>query len=346
MPFKQDIICVPSTLYRNKNNYKLQILLYTPYIEDISALISKIDDTTAGMAGGGVGTRPPRKCSNEDTSTPSWFQHKKHFFIFSYSGKPIYSRYGDELALNTFMASMSAMSSFIESQNDVLSYLTAGSHKFVFLQKDPLVLVCISRKGEPYSVIKQQLEYIHGLVISVLTQTSIKAIFDAKYDLRDLLGGTDRFIDNIIHKSNRDPSILLNSVHCLRLPNNIRNIITNSLQNHRNDTDLQSENIQEELIKAVNNQDYTVSQTDIPNLLHFLYKSRSSGYATYPVLTPPYSINKQEQKSQTETLIVAVQNNHELYATFSPLELKKNVLESFAQLLQWIKEYENVLFIN
>ncbi|KAF2076285.1 hypothetical protein CYY_002400 [Polysphondylium violaceum] len=430
-------------------------------IEDISTLLAKIEDANAG-------SRPPRKYSEQDNSNPEWFKHKKHFFIFSFSGKPIYSRYGDEVALNTFMATLSAMTSFVESQNDVLRSLVAGKHQFVFLQKNPLCLVCICNTGEPQMMIQQQLEYIHAMVISVLTQTNIKAVFDAKYDLRDLLGGTDKLIDNIIHKVNLDFPILLNSVQCIRLNYNTRNSITNILQNRKSDSiifslllvdnklvsmvkqkktqtlkpqdihiilnyissstikdsesfmpiclpnfndagflhlyicfiypqvclllfsnqvdsfyqlseckdlivkDIESENLVDELTKSANTHEYSTSQTEVPNLLHFIYKNRISNYSTHPIFTSPYtskpekkrlfrlyqhiynrannSLNKPHKyyyyTSQTETIFVLINSSHEIYATFSPLELKKSVFESLNILLQWIKENENVLFLS
>ncbi|KAM9958279.1 hypothetical protein ACTFIW_001141 [Dictyostelium discoideum] len=431
-------------------------------IEDLSNyILSKIDESST------VTGRPARKYSEQDTSTPEWFDHKKHFFILSFSGKPIYSRYGDEVALNTFMASLSAMSSFVESSNDELRYITAGKYQFVFIQKNPLNLVCIANTGEPYQMIKQQLEYIHALIISVLTQSNIKAVFEAKYDLRDLLGGTDKYLDNFIHQTNSDFSILLNSVNCLRLNNNIRNSITNILSNRKCDSllfsylisgnklistvkhkktpslksqdihivmnyvlstssfreseswipiclpnyndsgflhlyicylysdvclllfsnqaesfyqmneiktlvskDMEQESLVDELNRAVALHDYTTAFTEVPNLLHFLYKNRSSNYSTYPVFSPPYSIHKKEKKrlfrlyqhiinhvnnssnkphkyyyhtSATETIIVAISNHHELYATFSPLETKKNVFESFTFLLQWITKDNSII---
>jgi len=445
----------------NNNNNNDENETITTDIEDISTLLAKIEDSS--------GSRPPRKYSEQDNSDPEWFKHKKHFFIFSFSGKPIYSRYGDEVALNTFMATLSAMTSFVESQNDVLRHLVAGKHQFVFLQKNPLCLVCICNTSEPNMMIKQQLEYIHAMVISVLTQTNIKAVFDAKYDLRDLLGGTDKLIDNLIHKVNLDFPILLNSVQCLRLNYNIRNSITNILQNRKSDSiifslllvdnklvsmvkqkktqtlkpqdihiimnyissstivkdsesfmpiclpnfndagflhlyicfiypqvclllfsnqvdsfyqlseckdliikDIENENLADELNRAANTHEYSTSQTDVPNLLHFIYKNRISNYSTHPIFSPPYTSKPEKKRlfrlyqhiyhrannsltkphkyyyytSQTETIFVLINSSHEIYATFSPLESKKSVVESLNLLLQWIKENENQLFLS
>ncbi|GAM25264.1 hypothetical protein SAMD00019534_084390, partial [Acytostelium subglobosum LB1] len=425
---------------------------------------STIDETTL------AGIDHPvlvKKYAHEDSSTPNWFLHKKHFFIFSASGKPIYSRYGDEVQLNTFMATLSAMTSFVEAQNDDLRFITAGDFSFVFLNRYPLVLVSIYQTSEPPKIIQGQLDYIHALIVSLLTQSNIKAVFDAKYDLRDLLGGTDKFLDNLIKMIDNDTATLLNSVNCLRLNCNTRNEITTIIQSNKHENvlfallvsgnklisivkqkkyslkpqdihilmnfvsstssfreseswipiclpnfndsgflhlyicyitpdvclllfsaqaeafynlsssknaivkELESRNLVEEISKAVLSHHYTVQQTEVPHLLHFMYKSRSTQFTTSPMLTAPY-IQKQEKKrlfrlyqhitnrvnnsstkphkyfyhtSQHETVIVAVASSHELYATFSPLETKQNVFESFSALLQWIKDNESTLFI-
>jgi hypothetical protein len=51
----------------------------------------------------------------QDDASTSWRKRKKHFFILSNSGKPIYSRYGDEHKLAGFSATLQAIISFVEN---------------------------------------------------------------------------------------------------------------------------------------------------------------------------------------------------------------------------------------
>ena len=44
-----------------------------------------------------------------------FYQIRKHFLIFSEAGKPVYTRYGDEMTLAPFFATMSAVIPKIES---------------------------------------------------------------------------------------------------------------------------------------------------------------------------------------------------------------------------------------
>ncbi|GAU12939.1 hypothetical protein TSUD_97500 [Trifolium subterraneum] len=60
---------------------------------------------------------PGKRHQNEDDGSLSWRKRKKHFFILSNSGKPIYSRYGDEHKLAGFSATLQAIVSFVENGN-------------------------------------------------------------------------------------------------------------------------------------------------------------------------------------------------------------------------------------
>jgi len=112
-----------------------------------------------------------------------------------------------------------------------LRFITAGKHKFVFLVKGPIILVSISKTGEPVSQLIQQLNYVHSQVISILT-AGVNQIFErrAYFDLRALLGGADKFLDSLVSLMDHDPSYLLNAIHCLRLDNSIRSAISSVIQ--------------------------------------------------------------------------------------------------------------------
>lgn len=59
-----------------------------------------------------------------------WKDHKKHFFILSHAGKPIWSRYGDENRLAGFTGVLQGIISYMESyQGDKIKSITAGKHQ-------------------------------------------------------------------------------------------------------------------------------------------------------------------------------------------------------------------------
>eukprot|EP01118_Nematostelium_gracile_P010715 TRINITY_DN3732_c0_g2_i2.p1 TRINITY_DN3732_c0_g2~~TRINITY_DN3732_c0_g2_i2.p1 ORF type:complete len:372 (-),score=56.92 TRINITY_DN3732_c0_g2_i2:62-1177(-) len=128
------------------------------------------------------------------------------------------------------MASLVAMVSFIQDMGDNLNWISAGKHIFVFVVKGPLVFVGVSRTGEPRSQIVQQLNYIHSQLVSILTGGMIDHVFRrSNFDLRDLLGAADIFLDSLMIQMDVDLSYMLNSVHCLRIESAVRTTISNAI---------------------------------------------------------------------------------------------------------------------
>lgn len=62
----------------------------------------------------------------------------------------------------------------------------------------------------------------------------MKRIFEQRhnYDLRRLLTGAERFMDNLIDMMQVDAGFLLGAVRCLPLPGSVRDTITQSIVQH------------------------------------------------------------------------------------------------------------------
>ncbi|XP_062082086.1 vacuolar fusion protein MON1 homolog [Humulus lupulus] len=161
---------------------------------------------------------PGKRHVDEDDASVSWRKRKKHFFILSHSGKPIYSRYGDEHKLAGFSATLQAIISFVENGGDRVKLIRAGKHQVVFLVKGPIYLVCISCTEEPYESLKGQLEFMYGQMILILTK-SVNRCFEknSKFDMTSLLGGTDAVFSSLIHSFSCNPATFLHAYTCLPL---------------------------------------------------------------------------------------------------------------------------------
>uniref|UniRef100_A0A7N8YED8 Vacuolar fusion protein MON1 homolog n=1 Tax=Mastacembelus armatus TaxID=205130 RepID=A0A7N8YED8_9TELE len=164
---------------------------------------------------------------DEDVTADSWRKHRKHVFVLSEAGKPIYSRYGSEEALSSTMGVMMALVSFVQSGDNIIR-----SHTMVFLQKGPLVLVCVSSSRQSEQQLRGELLYVYYQIISMLTQASISRIFEHKknYDLRRLLAGSEKILDGLLNLVDSDPSFLLAAVHCLPLASSLRDTLSQILQ--------------------------------------------------------------------------------------------------------------------
>ncbi|GAV02463.1 hypothetical protein RvY_13026 [Ramazzottius varieornatus] len=115
---------------------------------------------------------------------------------------------------------------------------------------------------------------------------------------------------------------------------------------------------------------YTVSQTNVFELRHFVYKSASAAQLSSPVVGPPYHSVEQRVAlrsfyrflhrkmhtstratkiivvtSSTEMLLGWVTANFEVYAVLEPWISKHQAVLAIEKLIRWIKKEEHQLFI-
>uniref|UniRef100_A0A8C6STL5 Vacuolar fusion protein MON1 homolog n=1 Tax=Neogobius melanostomus TaxID=47308 RepID=A0A8C6STL5_9GOBI len=144
----------------------------------------------------------------EDVTAESWRQHRKHVFVLSEAGKPIYSRYGSEEALSSTMGVMMALVSFVQSSDNIIR----SEHTVVFLQQGPLVLVCVSCSRQSEQQLRAELMYVYYQIISML------------------LAGSEKILDGLLNLMDSDPSFLIGAVHCLPLASSLRDSLSQILQ--------------------------------------------------------------------------------------------------------------------
>ncbi|KAJ8361144.1 hypothetical protein SKAU_G00176690 [Synaphobranchus kaupii] len=410
------------------------------------------------------------RVKEEDVNSEAWRSHRKHVFVLSEAGKPIYSRYGTEEALSSTMGVMMALVSFVEAGKNIIRSIHAEGYKVVFLRKSPLVLVGVSRTRQSERELTRELLYIYYQIISLLTLTQLNHVFQIKqnYDLRRLLAGTEHLTDNLLRLLDRDPGLLLSAVTCLPLAGSLRDVISSSLQAakakslvfsillagsrlvtlvrkkdqylHHMDlhllfnlvgssstfregegwtpvclpkfntagffhahisylepasdlclilvsTDLEDffnlsdckrrflerlrrRSAYQALQEALQAPSYPVSQVGIPELRHFVYKSKSSGLYTSPEIPMPYQSEEEQERlmglykylhsrmhhptrplrsiyrcAEKENLLALVTSGFELYLCFSPLGTKALAVSAINKLLKWIRKEEDRLFI-
>lgn len=161
----------------------------------------------------------------------AWLAQKKHIFILSQAGKPIYSRYSSEDKLVTVMGVMQALVSFVQAGSDMIRSVHAGDTNFVFVVKGPLILVAVSKTLESVPQLTLQLTYVYNQIISVLTQSQLNRVYDQRrnFDLRRLLSGSERLIDHLLNFMDREPAFFLGAIKCLPLLPSMRSSITQTI---------------------------------------------------------------------------------------------------------------------
>ncbi|KAI9334112.1 trafficking protein Mon1-domain-containing protein [Obelidium mucronatum] len=167
----------------------------------------------------------------EAESISSWSSHRKHFFVLSSAGKPIFSRYGNESEITELMGVFQTIVSFFEhdtsdgdSLGDVIQSFTAGNHLFVFKIMGPIYLVGVSATGESEFELEKQLGYIHDQILSITTLAQLTRIFEKRsnYDLRQLLTGTDAFLHKSISNFRRFLAYTLDSTPTIYIGTKLR----------------------------------------------------------------------------------------------------------------------------
>ncbi|KAI7797970.1 putative vacuolar fusion protein MON1-like protein B [Triplophysa rosa] len=162
----------------------------------------------------------------------SWRQHRKHVFVLSEAGKPIYSRFGSEEALSSTIGVMMALVSFIQAGGNTIKSIFSDERTIVFLQKGPLVFVSVSTTRQSKQQLRSELLHVYHQIVSLLTQACINRIFEhsKNYDLRRLLFGSEKVLDSLLDVMDSEPSFMLSAVQCLPLASSSRDVLSRILQ--------------------------------------------------------------------------------------------------------------------
>ena len=105
-----------------------------------------------------------RTKTNKTMKIEQFYEQKRHYFIMTEGGTPIYSRYGDEIKncslLATFSAIITKFTIFNNEQNsqEKLNYICNENSIIAFLKKGKIVYIALSNKTDSISFLYSQLE--------------------------------------------------------------------------------------------------------------------------------------------------------------------------------------------
>ncbi|KAJ6525298.1 trafficking protein Mon1-domain-containing protein [Mycena vulgaris] len=151
----------------------------------------------------------------------------REYFILTDAGKPVFtSRPGGEDSENmtSTIGIMQALISVFIDDGDKIRCINAGSTRITFVLRAPLYYVCASSWGEPESVTRSHLEYLHLQILSIVTAAQLRRVFERRtnFDLRRLLNGAETFLTSLLSRLEFDLAMATSSLHCLRLEASIR----------------------------------------------------------------------------------------------------------------------------
>ncbi|KAI3748245.1 hypothetical protein L6452_11205 [Arctium lappa] len=283
---------------------------------------------------------PGKRHGDEDDASVSWRERKKHFFVLSHSGKPIYSRYGDEHKLAGFSATLQAIISFVENgTSESFSPIClprynpmAFLHAYVHYFDVDTYLVLLTSSADAFFHLKDCRIRIEKVLLKSNVLSEIQ---------RSLLEGGMRVEDLPVYPSTRSASLFhLNESRLVTRP---------------------QERLQEAFVgtggpaglwhfiyRNMYVDQYVSSEFSSPITGHQqqkrLYKAYQKLYASmHDKGTGPHKT--QFKRNDNYVLLCWVTQDFELYAAFDPLADKSLAIRICNRVCQWVKDVENEIFL-
>ncbi|KAJ1442903.1 trafficking protein Mon1-domain-containing protein [Ochromonadaceae sp. CCMP2298] len=236
--------------------------------------------------------------SSPEGPRPGWELEPKHIFILSSSGKPIFSRYGDEQELVTTFGLLQAMISIVLDSGDSIKSMRAGERKVVFFIRQSMYFVAMSSMDEPEAVLVRQLQFLYHQILLVLT-SKVHDVFlnNPSADIRQLLGpDTTRLLSAACAPALTPESVAFEAVPSVACPRALKEEILVSLRHsvletkaalgillHKDKLLCYSSNATTEL---------NLSTPDVLLLTHFVANSkslRSNDHNWVPICLPSFN---------------------------------------------------------
>eukprot|EP00392_Amoebophrya_sp_AT5.2_P000105 g105.t1 len=180
------------------------------------------------------------KYARETDEDKRWFRHRNHVFVFTFSGKPVYTRYGNDEDISQFgvlQVVASKMAAFFHHSagKDVLRSITTTQRRFVFLEKGPLILVCITgHLALAHTALETLLSRVYRQFVTIVTSGVEKTLMERpNLDIRNLLAGTQHVIGNLVRWSFNDMLLQVEGIEPLPLDPAHRNVCTEALRSTR-----------------------------------------------------------------------------------------------------------------
>ena len=144
-----------------------------------------------------------RTKSNKAMKIEQFYEQKRHYFIMTEGGTPIYSRYGDEIQncslLATFSAIITKFTIFNNEKNsqEKLNYICNDNSIIAFLKKGKIVFIALSNKTDSLSFLYSQLELLYQQLLSIVTSERMPILEEKPSSCSTVLSGINESMDQI-----------------------------------------------------------------------------------------------------------------------------------------------------
>ncbi|CAD8081159.1 unnamed protein product [Paramecium sonneborni] len=169
---------------------------------------------------------------------PEFFTHKRHVFIMTNTGRPIYVRYGSEIKSSIFLATINAIFQkfllffFEDKEKQTLFKISHDKCNIYILQRNQITYICTTNNFQDSEFIMyQMLDFLNTQLISIVTdQANVHLTQKPNYDLAFSVGGSRNLLTLAIKNGLYSPCIAFNSICTLTITPQLRSYIHNNLK--------------------------------------------------------------------------------------------------------------------
>ena len=179
---------------------------------------------------------------SEAVKEERWKARKKHIFILTSAGRPVFTRWGEEtdfaelFGVLQILVSMASSSQMIlggdANARDSLRRVTLGSGQAMyFLTEGELQYVMVTRTRESPASCLRQLRLIHHQLLAVLPTVSSVLQRSPSYDVRRMFNHGDiNVMRSLIRRLNNEPGFIFRSLQPLGMPLGVREEVSETLR--------------------------------------------------------------------------------------------------------------------
>lgn len=179
---------------------------------------------------------------SEEERDIEWRLRQKHIFILNSSGRPVFTRYGDEGdfvdLFGIFRVLVSMAGSNVLStggEMDTLRRITAGpNHVMHFHTNGELIYVMVTRTGESAKACLRQLKMMHNQILSILPTANAILKRNASYDIRKMISSADvKVMKFLVKAMSTEPTFYFRCLQAVAMPPKYRADVDQILKSHR-----------------------------------------------------------------------------------------------------------------
>ncbi|AOA63565.1 Vacuolar fusion protein [Komagataella phaffii CBS 7435] len=202
---------------------------------DLNSILKQITKDSTPVSSKALKLGFPEEKDDECEDMQLFLNRRKHFFILSSAGKPIYSMHGSEDIIVGYMGLIQTIVSYFHLEETAEAGIGTGDLRsfkngdvcFTFENRYPIILMGVSNMQETDVESTQQLDFLYNYLVTTLSKPHINKVFRQResFDFRKLLGHADvACLNNICADlaNNSNLGLIIGGLPCLKVKRHIR----------------------------------------------------------------------------------------------------------------------------